>query len=216
MDEGLDSFLDKWRLRWPEWTLAEVFVPPDEREPALAWLCLRQELLDAAWGGSDPRPGEAKLGWWQEELQAWEQGMRRHPLGIVLQSRQVPWAVLAASLPLLAATRTQPAPARLRPVAEALATTGAALHPAAPVPAWERVATGLRAQRLAGSPTSEAVRGDSEALLGVWPGGQGAPRTLRLFEAILHGRMRVLARGGEGPPPRIRSLLSAWRAARGN
>lgn len=215
MDEGLDSFLDKWRARWPEWALAEVFVPPGERDTALAWLCLRQELLDAAWGGSDPRPGEAKLGWWQEELQAWQQGMRRHPLGTVLQARQAPWAGLAAALPLLAATRANPAPARLRPVAEALAATAAALQPGAPVPAWERVASGLRAQRLVGSPPGGAGRAESHTLLAASPGGPGAPRTLRLFEAILHGRLRVIASGGEGPPSRIRSLLSAWRAARG-
>src|SRR5690606_19399290 len=127
--EGPDSFLDKWRARWPEWTLAEVFVPAPQREAVVAWLALRQELLDAAWGGSDPRPGEAKLGWWQEELEAWQRGMRRHPLGKLLQPREAPWAMLAAALPLLAATREQPAPARLRPFAEALAAVGAALEP---------------------------------------------------------------------------------------
>ena len=49
--------------RWPEWHVAEVFVPRRAaRTGASAWFALRQELTDAAWGGSDPRPGEAKLG----------------------------------------------------------------------------------------------------------------------------------------------------------
>ena len=219
MAEGPDSFLDKWRARWPEWALAEVFVPPAQRTPLLAWLSLRQELLDAAWGGSDPRPGEAKLGWWQEELQAWQQGMRRHPLGTVLQAQPAPWGMLAMAVPLLAATRGQPSPARLRPVAEAIAAVSAALEPGTVVQPWERVASGLRAQRMLGGnegvdPPGAAA---SRALLDDWPSGgdTGAPLSARLFDAILRGRVQVRARGGDGPPARIRTLLAAWRAARG-
>lgn len=224
MDEGLDSFLGKWRGRWPEWALAEVFVPAGEREALAAWLSLRQELLDAAWGGDDPRPGEAKLGWWQEELQAWQQGMRRHPLGIVLQPRTAPWASLGAALPLLAATRDQPARARLRPFAEALGAVAAALEPGAATAPWERVATGLAAQRLlaggtgqGGEDTDRADAGRAEAadLLDGWPRDHAAPRSMRLFEAILRARLQVRAKGGDGPPARVRTLFAAWRAARG-
>ncbi|HEU0307199.1 MAG TPA: phytoene/squalene synthase family protein, partial [Lysobacter sp.] len=89
--EAIGSFIDKWRARWPEWTVAEVFVPREQRDSTLAWMALLQELTDAAWGGSDPRPGEAKLGWWAEELQGWSRGIRRHPLGQVLQKFPVPW-----------------------------------------------------------------------------------------------------------------------------
>lgn len=223
MDEGLDSFLGKWRARWPEWALAEVFLPAGERAVLAAALSLRQELLDAAWGGEDPRPGEAKLGWWQEELQAWQQGMRRHPLGIVLQPRQAPWAALGAALPLLAATREQPAQARLRPIAEALAAVAAALEPGDAPPPWERVATGLSAQRLlaggegqgAGQDSGPDARAALAALLAQWPRGPGAPRSLRLFEAILGTRLQLRAAGGDGPPARLRTLFAAWRAARG-
>ena len=59
--EALAGFTSKWRARWPEWRVAEVFVPAAERERAVAWFALRQELADAAWAGSGPRPGEAKL-----------------------------------------------------------------------------------------------------------------------------------------------------------
>ena len=66
-------------------------------------------MTDAAWGTSDPRPGEAKLAWWAEELQGWSQGRRRHPLGIALQRLPVPWKLLAACLPALLASRESPA-----------------------------------------------------------------------------------------------------------
>src|SRR5690606_14891514 len=79
---SLEAFLDKWRARWPEWRIAEVFVPAPRRPATLAWLGLRQELADAAWGGADPRPGAAKLAWWSDELRGWASGRRRHPLGL--------------------------------------------------------------------------------------------------------------------------------------
>ena len=216
--EGPDSFLDKWRARWPEWTLAEVFVPAPQREAVVAWLALRQELLDAAWGGSDPRPGEAKLGWWQEELEAWQRGMRRHPLGKLLQPREAPWAMLAAALPLLAATREQPAPARLRPFAEALAAVGAALEPGSVAVPWDTLADGLRAQRLLGGADDAVHRQEAAALAAGWHTGgldaRGRPLAGRLFDAILHDRLARHARGAHGPPARMRTLFAAWRAAR--
>jgi len=214
MAEGPDSFFEKWRARWPEWALSEVFVPAAERGQALAWQSLRQELLDAAWGGSDPRPGEAKLGWWQDELQAWGQGMRRHPLGTVLQPLAAPWERLGASLPFLAATRDQRAPERLRPFAEAVAGVSAALEPGTTEPTREHVTQALRAQRLLGVADAADTRAEAATLLRQWPVETPLPRTDRLFAALLRARLRVRAAGGDGPPARVRSLLGAWRAAR--
>ncbi|MGH8077757.1 MAG: phytoene/squalene synthase family protein, partial [Lysobacter sp.] len=124
--DALETFIGKWRARWPEWSVAEVFVPPAQRTVALAWASLQQELTDAAWSGSDPRPGEAKLAWWQEELQGWALGRRRHPLGITLQRQPAPWAALAAALPTLRESRERPldsatAFAQLMPLATAAA-----------------------------------------------------------------------------------------------
>ena len=34
--EALQASLDKWRARWPEWAMAEVFVPAPQRERAQA------------------------------------------------------------------------------------------------------------------------------------------------------------------------------------
>jgi len=125
--ESAAAFADKWRQRWPEWRIAEVFIAPPQRDLTLAWFALRQELLDAAWGGSDPRPGEAKLAWWAEELDGWARGRRRHPLGIALQRHAAPWSQLAMAAASLPATRdagidTDAAATALTPFAQA--TTG--------------------------------------------------------------------------------------------
>src|SRR3546814_3703825 len=93
-----DEFIAKWRTRWPEWNIGVVFLPDAQRETAFAWFALVQELTDAAWSGADATPGLAKLAWWNEELQGWAKGARRHPLGAVLQPLSAPWTPLAASL----------------------------------------------------------------------------------------------------------------------
>ena len=139
------EFIAKWREHWPEWSVAEAFVPEEQREVASAWFALRHELTEATWAGEDPRPGEAKLAWWREELQGWAKGARRHPLGSVLQRQPVPWILLADSIPALFASRgSAPDPdqaaIRLEPFAEGVASVGvtlfadAALPPPSPPP----------------------------------------------------------------------------------
>ena len=71
--DALQGFLGKWEAQWPEWRVAEAFVPAAQRQRAQAWFALREELAEAAWGGEDSRPGEAKLGWWAEELDGWSE-----------------------------------------------------------------------------------------------------------------------------------------------
>lgn len=151
--QALSSFIDKWRARWPEWRIAEVFIPRHERERVLAWFALGQELTDAAWGGSDPLPGQAKLAWWAEELDGWAQGRRRHPLGWALQQQPVPWSVLAESLPSLRASRehlgnTEQAIVALEPFAQAVAAILVGLHDRASQPSARDICTGLLAERL--------------------------------------------------------------------
>ena len=130
--QALAGFIDKWRVRWPEWSVAEVFVAPAQREVTVAWFALLQELLDAAWAGSDATPGQAKLAWWAEELQGWSQGRRRHPIGIALQRCPAPWLQLAATLPALLDSRepandAQQAFAVLLPFAASVDEVGRAL-----------------------------------------------------------------------------------------
>ncbi|MRT52162.1 phytoene/squalene synthase family protein, partial [Xylella fastidiosa subsp. multiplex] len=41
---ALDSFLDKCLARWPEWSVADVFIPEPQRPLAMAWFTLLQEF----------------------------------------------------------------------------------------------------------------------------------------------------------------------------
>ncbi|MFC3552177.1 squalene/phytoene synthase family protein [Lysobacter cavernae] len=232
-DEGLDSFLDKWRARWPEWAVAQVFVPPVQRETAMAWAALQQELTDAAWGGSDPRPGEAKLGWWSEELQGWAKGGRRHPLGVALQRLPAPWTTLAASLPALRESRERPrdraeALRRLQPFASAIAQVEAGLFADGRVEdgaALPAIAASLLHARLAqvgesAVPLSVLARAGEDAtvrawaaeLLADWPAATAATRPRRLWAAL--ARKRLVRGDAALPLPPWAALLAAWRAAR--
>ncbi|MGH8075472.1 MAG: phytoene/squalene synthase family protein [Lysobacter sp.] len=237
--DALANFVDKWRARWPEWAVAEVFVPAAQRETALAWATLQQELTDAAWGGSDPRPGEAKLAWWQEELMGWGRGARRHPLGTVLQRRPVAWAMLAASLPSLRASRERPASvdeafALVELFAEAVARIDAGLFgdsiDGSVDPAEVRlVAAGLLQSRMlqadvdagaASVPLAVLARaGDADPqpiwaaqLHRQWPSRRSLIRPRRIWTAFARARL------GQSDPARPqaswKALLTAWRAAR--
>ncbi len=219
---ALAAFLDKWRARWPEWRIAEVFVPAPQRGATLAWLALRQELADAAWQGADPRPGAAKLAWWGEELQGWSHGRRRHPLGLALQRVPAPWGVLAAALPALAAGREAPMPAGdggealravLAPFTEAAAAVSAAIDGDAGT-GHAALAAGLCAARvLAG----EGAAGATEALLDAWPSRPAGTRADRIFAALARQRLQAPGAGAGGHgrmPSQWRTLWTAWRAGR--
>ncbi|KRA73124.1 hypothetical protein ASD78_16210 [Lysobacter sp. Root667] len=230
-DDALASFIGKWRARWPEWALAETFVPPAQRETALAWAALQQELGDAAWGGRDARPGELKLGWWLEELQGWSQGRRRHPLGQALQRRPAPWAALAAALPGLAETRERPldraeAGAQLNGFAAAIAAIDAALFGAEPGSGDAAVVAAyllharlaLEGERaaplgvLARSGEAGAAAAWAEELRAHWPAEAAATVPRRLWAGLALARLR--ADDAARPLSPWRALWSAWRAAR--
>ena len=238
--EGAGAFVAKWRERWPEWSVAEAFVPAHQRAIAAAWFALLQELTDAAWAGENPRPGEAKLGWWMEELHGWTQGRRRHPLGQALQSLAAPWADLGAGLPALLAARDaavdrDQAFDALRPVATVMASASDALFTglAGSAAAARSTPAPLLARQLllrgdAAVPLSLRARlGDRQADLGLarawtgaildgWEPNAGA-RTARVGEALLRGRLeRFLDCRPLGEPSgRLGTLWRCWRAARG-
>ena len=235
--QALAGFAEKWRARWPEWAIAEVFVPHAQRDIAVAWFALRQELTDAAWGGSDPRPGEAKLAWWAEELHGWTQGRRRHPLGAALQRQSAPWQLLAACLPALRASRerqtdTEQAIAELEPFAEAVAGIAATLFASeAPAP-YASVVVGLLAERalqggeaavplhlrarLSDAAPDVAVRHWANELMQRWPPPQDGSRPGRIQAALVRARLQRFAAGSpaDAPLPRWNTLFAAWRAAR--
>lgn len=234
--EALAGFIDKWSERWPEWRVAEVFVPQQLRYNALAWFALQQELVEAAWGGNDPRPGEAKLAWWMEELQGWSQGRRRHPLGFALQRLPAPWQRLSAAIPSLIASREASGSREqafdvLAPVADAMARVDATLFDAALAAGGNSqllVAMQLQMQGDASVPLQLRARGAvgndgsvarswAEDILRTWPAPRVGPRPVRLRQALLHERLRRFAAGGaqiQGVPV-LAALGVAWRAARG-
>lgn len=227
MDDGViasadaSAFVDKWRGAWPEWAIAEVFVPPSERALAPYWQALQFELQEAAWGGADARPGEAKLAWWAEELAGWAAGRRRHPLGAHLLARPAPWSRLASAVPALAASRARAADATaawgsLEPVAAAVADCDAALlgrcaDPAAVAACW----LSARLARHPGDATPLNVATPAawaRALLHAWPSAKGAAATRRIELALARGRLRTTDPAASRGP--IATLWTGWRAAR--
>ena len=225
IDPALDEFLDKWRGRWPEWRIAQVFVAGSERATAEAWFALLQEWTDAAWAGDDPTPGFAKLAWWQEELQGWAKGLRRHPLGRVLQKQPAPWARLAAALAALQAVREplrawaapQQSMARLQPLADAIADCERAIFSSdvesggdpflmlAAHALWHREEAAEAAQ----------VQAWARQLATIAPQRAGS-RPRRIHDALSHARLRRVAASGEvsALSPAV-ALWRSWRAARG-
>lgn len=227
--EAIGSFIDKWRSRWPEWSVAEVFIPRGQRETVLAWMSLLQELTDAAWGGSDPRPGEAKLGWWMEELQGWSRGVRRHPLGQVLQKFPAPWAQLATALPQLRDSRERPvdaadAFAQIQQLAAAAAVIEQALFDGS-AGAAETIAATLLHMRLAHHPADAAplqalAQAGEGAAIEEWTrqlAAHAPPRAVARPRRVLGGLACARLRRGEAvqPLPALQALWVAWRAARG-
>jgi len=214
------EFIAKWRERWPEWGIAEVFIPAAQRSLVAAWFALLQELALAAWAGSDPAPGLAKLAWWQDELNGWAKGRRRHPLGERLLAQPLPWAQLAQALNGLSVSRdTVPdntaAAVDLVPLAQALMACEALLFEHTPPGAADH-----RLHLLDLLVEQSLLRGDAPVSVRLLAEHAGLPRIARprprrLQSAILGGRLRQLHLGHpQRPPPLWQSLLRAWRAAR--
>lgn len=236
---ALDSFLDKWRDRWPEWSVAEVFVAPAERERVLAWFSLLQEFDDILNVAGDPLPADAKLGWWAIELRDWSSHRSRHPLGRLLEPVPAPWASLADALPSLVCAREQApdgatALARLSGYAQALcdveaAVLGGARH-AAPALAAQVLAARLAEAGLSAVPhalvpadAEQAAAGEraqrdwARELLARWPAKVEASRARRIYASLSRHRLQQTAAGRVPQPGRrpAGDLWRAWRAASG-
>ncbi len=230
---ALDSFLDKWRTRWPEWRVVEVFVPASQRQLAIAWFALLQEFTDAMNIGGDPLPADAKLAWWGEELRDWNRQRSRHPLGRVLEPHPAPWFELAEALPALIRMREPPrdADAAFRtvfPLADAIASVERALFRHGSSGSWaQAVASQLLAARLEGagaaaSPAHVAGAGGfspgdwADELLRRWPLLGAGPVPRKLVDALARSQLQRFRAGAESvatlSPPR--ALWLGWRAAR--
>lgn len=229
--EALDGFLGKWRARWPEWSVVEVFVPSAQRPLALAWFSLLQEFEDAMNVAGDPLPADAKLGWWAMELRDWSQDRSRHPLGRVLQPHAAPWAALAEALARIAHARSRPldqdtAFLALQPLASAVGAVESALFGDAPRPGHvQAIAAHLLASRLreggdqgvpmriAGHP-EPTVQAWATHLLRQWPTRTAGPLPRRLLSAVAGLRLRRSLLEGGRPMHRAGILWLGWRAAR--
>ena len=213
-----DEFIDKWHARWPEWNIGAVFLPAAQRGTAFAWFALLQELTDAAWSGADATPGLAKLAWWNEELQGWAKGARRHPLGERLQAQAAPWTALAASLRALQASRelppaTEPGHSGLASFAQAIGQCEQGLFGANDGSGGDAdaVAFDLLTERHLLQGEADGAR----ALLGSHPAKGDGSRPRRLHSAFLRQRLgRLAANEPNRAPAPWRSLWLAWRAAR--
>lgn len=232
---ALDSFLDKWRQRWPEWAVVEVFVPASQRQLAMAWFALQQEFVDAMNIVGDPLPADAKLAWWGEELRDWSRQRSRHPLGRVLEPHRAPWDVLAEALPSLARMRERPATPEAaigmpRDLAAAIVEVESFLFSHPP---GEALVQAVGAQWLAarleaagsaaipvqvpGGATASPELAWAAELLRHWPArsGGGVPR--RLWSALARSRLHRFRAAGEGIAPLspLKALWLGWRAAKG-
>ncbi|MDN5782179.1 MAG: phytoene/squalene synthase family protein [Luteimonas sp.] len=216
-----DEFIAKWHARWPEWNIGTVFLPATQRATAFAWFTLLQELTDAAWSGADPTPGLAKLAWWNEELQGWAKGARRHPLGDILQPQPAPWTPLAASLLSLQASRERPPAADpeatgVMSFARAVANCERALFEDAATAGRDDEGINVVAFDLLAA--RQLLHGDAQGarrLLEAAPAGGRATCPRCLQSAFLLQRLHYLAANGQSRPPAAwRSLWLAWRAAR--
>ncbi|WP_462116358.1 phytoene/squalene synthase family protein, partial [Lysobacter xanthus] len=215
------AFVAKWQGAWPEWPLARGFVPAATHARAQAWEALQFEWQEAAWGGGDARPGEAKLVWWADELAGWAQGRRRHPLGSVLQREPAPWRDVASSLAALVATRGAPSDAAsareaLAPVAAAIADAECALLGGATDA--RAVTAGWLHARLARHPDAAVPTSLGSGATGraawarelgaSWPTREGAPPARGVMLALAGAR---LARGDAAAPlPPWRAVFAGW------
>ncbi|MFT4256049.1 MAG: phytoene/squalene synthase family protein [Pseudoxanthomonas sp.] len=202
---ALDNFTEKWRSRWPEWQVAETFVPAAQREAALAWFALLQEFEDIMNIAGDPLPADAKLAWWGEELRDWSRRRSRHPLGRVLEPHAAPWFQLGEKLPLLQQLRKAQGDEALA-LATELAQTLAVVEQVILGGAQPDVLS-LRAALLASRPVgAESVASDRDIP------AQSQGSTPRRLLMALH-RLRAESTGKA--PSFWRILWRCWRAARG-
>ncbi|HXH00894.1 MAG TPA: hypothetical protein VNI56_01710 [Xanthomonadaceae bacterium] len=205
VDPALADATAHWLVLWPEWEIAQLFLPASQRATAAAWGALLQALTDLGHGGADPTPLQAKRAWWQAELQGWSAGRYRHPLGAALQGTPAPWQAVADVLP---EPQDEPSPA----LAAAVAQIEVALFNGGHTDAVMR--TILGDLRMARALRSDAARsGEFEFATGLI--ATDAARLRRLWSALLRARLARLRRGGAGPPGPLSVLFDSWCAARG-
>jgi phytoene synthase len=80
VDAAFSSFEQKWFAAHPEYAVAAVFLPPEQRRRANAFGSLLHELEEAALQPHEPQVTGIKLGWWRNELASAAGGRASHPI----------------------------------------------------------------------------------------------------------------------------------------
>lgn len=225
MSNVLDSFLDKWRSRWPEWSVAESFIPQSQRHLTMAWFSLLQEFEDIMNVSGDPLAADAKLAWWQQELRDWAEQRSRHPLGRVLEPFHAPWGQLANALPAMQQARIQPhsleqALAQLQAFAAAVVAVEAVLfgrHAAADaqVVAVQWLAARQQAAGAEAIPAGTSATQWRVQLLRQWPAKPALARTHRVWSRLARLRLCREQAGQAVYAPPLQQLWHSWRAGSG-
>lgn len=230
---ALDSFLDKWRTRWPEWSVAEPFIAESQRTLVVAWFSLLQEFDDILNTAGDPMPADAKLAWWGEELRSWSNQRSRHPLGRLLEPVRAPWAELAQTLPDLIQARAVPVDAAqaqraLQAYGAAVAAVEAVMFNtsergdvAMPV-VLQTLAQRLQEAGVGAVPRALLAQDDGDApqryaahLFQQWPARIAGPRPRRMYASLARTRLQAVAEGRVLQATPLRTLLRTWWAGRG-
>lgn len=96
-NDPFSTLLEDWLQAEPESHGLRMFVP-QARTPVGAALLVFAHQVEVAALGSDPRPGQAKLAWWLEEIGEAAQGRARHPVSVRLVAHSDQGAVLWPAL----------------------------------------------------------------------------------------------------------------------
>lgn len=223
--EVLQSYLDSWRRDWPEWSIAERFIPQSLRTVAQAWFAVQQQwegLLPAA---SESMATAAKQAWWKHEIDNWQQGQALHPLGSVLCVITAPWAQLATTMTCLQTLQCTSADVRhgyqeLWAMIHALATIDNHLFgrtvssdPQALLIQW------LDARRRRGgagaSPPGQTADQWRQQLLTMWPNKPSLARPRRIWLALIRRRIQdpLISQRSRGDV--FVQLWRSWQVAMG-
>ena len=204
---ALDSFIDKWRSRWPEWSVAEVFMAPDRRERSLAWFALLQEFEDILNVAGDPLPAPwALLADALPSLVAARERPRDGDAALAALTAYT-GAVAEVEAVVLGGSRAAPAALAAQVLAGRLAAAGTVALPLVLEP-------GSAAAPEAAAAASRAWAGQ---LLARWPARSGASRARRMYARCARHRLQQLAAGRTPQPGRqpLGQLWRVWRAASG-
>ena len=225
VNEVQEIALQKWRDRWPEWAIADVFIAPAQRLTAAAWFSLLMEWEDLLCQPSEQAIVAVKLQWWQLELSQWSSQRSSHPIAGLLMRFDAPWQSLAEALDDLAALASVPptfaqAEARLARVLDAMAAVEMRLF--ADQKASDRrllLLHGLeaRCRGATGGPAGMSMAAWRRALLDDWPQVPQSGRARRLLSTLTYQRLQRTIQSEDGGCPRVGGRLQllwrCWRSA---